>query len=86
MNRACYIHDRPNPCPLCEGSNRAADRATRAFESEHVSRELLDNNVKSALPRIIDMIDGLLAVVESLGDSSEAERAKKARRALGGKQ
>lgn len=65
--------------------NERYDRASRAFEAAHVDREILDNRVKSQVPRIIDMITGLLEVVEKLGDSSESARATAARKALAGK-
>jgi len=57
-------------------------KAVHAAERAHVGREILDNRVKSSAPRIIDMIDGLLSVVESLGDASESRRARAARLAL----
>lgn len=59
-------------------------KLTQRCESLHVDREILDNRVKAEVPRIVGMIDGLLAVVESLGDAGERSRARKARRALGG--
>ena len=83
MTESCPHGHVPHTCTACHLA-RDRERLTQRCEALHVDREILDNRVKAEMPRIVAMVDGLLAVVEALGDEAERGRARKARRALSG--
>lgn len=55
---------------------------TQRCESMHVDREILDNRLEAEVLRILDMADGLLQVVEALGNEPARLRAARARHEL----